>query len=135
MATWTLAARSWPCVCRVRRAAAWPMPPVQTAAAPATRLAAPGLEVFATSEPREPVTAGTKAPDAKTYSKLADKPSRRSRYTRRGLARTAEGNEPVAPQPQRKMRLPDDRVFAIAAARAGRRVALGSNRRMASKST
>lgn len=63
-----------------------------TASAPATRRAAPGLEVFSTTDP-QPVA---------SPPKVADKPVRRAHAPRRTVTRTAEGNEPVeAPKPWR----------------------------------
>lgn len=63
-----------------------------TANSPATRLAAPGLELCANSDP-QPVA---------SPPRVADKPQRRAHVTRRTSTRTAEGNEPLeAPRPAR----------------------------------
>lgn len=57
------------------------------AAGSATRLAAPGIELFSDG-----------APPAAS-AKVASQQARRGRFARRGLARTAEGNEPAEPRP------------------------------------
>lgn len=63
-----------------------------TASAPATRRAAPGLEVFSTTDPQP----------AASPPKVADRPARRAHAPRRTATRTAEGSEPVeAPKPWR----------------------------------
>ncbi len=58
------------------------------AAGPGTRLAARGIEIF--SDGAQPSAS----------PKVASQPPKKGRFTRRGLARTAEGNEPAVMRPE-----------------------------------